>query len=299
MTDIRPVPASQPATDRPGPVIAVEQLTWRYEGGERDALDGVDLTIGNHEFVGIVGPNESGKTTLASAMKGIIPQSFNGIYRGRVELFGKDIGSYDAAQCASLVGMVFSDPDAQFTSMSVEEEITFGLENLGVDTPEIGRRLDWVTRLAGLEGLLAKSPFELSGGQKQRVAIAGVLAMRPRIMILDEPTSMLDPVSKAGVFSLLDHLKRTLDMTIVVIEHNLERLVEVCDRMVMLADGRVVVDAGLDAFFGRLDDAARDAIRIPGTVLFAESALADASPGKTPVRLDEITRACQQTLRSA
>ncbi|GAA2183948.1 ATP-binding cassette domain-containing protein [Brooklawnia cerclae] len=300
MTGSAPIPIDASATDRGEPAITVTNLTWRYEGGDKDALDGINLTIRSHEFVGVVGPNESGKTTLASAMKGIIPQSFNGIYHGSVELFGKDIRDYDAAQCAGLVGLVFSDPDAQFTSMSVEEEITFGLENLGIETDEIGRRLDWVVELAGLEGLLAKSPFELSGGQKQRVAIASVLAMRPRVMILDEPTSMLDPVSKAGVFSLLQHLKQTLDMTIVVIEHNVERLVEVCDRMFMVAGGRVVVDADLDAFFGQLDATARESIRIPGTVVFAESALADPVSMRHPgVRLDDIVSTCRQTLRSA
>ena len=179
-------------------VIAIKDLSWCYGDSEHRALDGVNLTLNSGEFVGIVGPNESGKTTLAAAMKGIIPQSFNGVYLGSVDLFGRPIVDYDAAECASLVGLVFSDPDAQFTTMSVEEEITFGLENIGLPIDVIGERLEWACELAGLQRLLTKSPFELSGGQKQRVAIAGVLAMRPKVIILDEPTSMLDPVSKAG-----------------------------------------------------------------------------------------------------
>jgi len=175
-------------------VIAIKDLSWCYGDSEHRALDGVNLTLNSGEFVGIVGPNESGKTTLAAAMKGIIPQSFNGVYLGSVDLFGRPIVDYDAAECASLVGLVFSDPDAQFTTMSVEEEITFGLENIGLPIDVIGERLEWACELAGLQRLLTKSPFELSGGQKQRVAIAGVLAMRPKVIILDEPTSMLDPV---------------------------------------------------------------------------------------------------------
>lgn len=278
-------------------VIAIKDLSWCYGDSEHRSLDGVNLTLNSGEFVGIVGPNESGKTTLAAAMKGIIPQSFNGVYLGSVDLFGRPIVDYDAAECASLVGLVFSDPDAQFTTMSVEEEITFGLENIGLPIDVIGERLEWACELAGLQRLLTKSPFELSGGQKQRVAIAGVLAMRPKVIILDEPTSMLDPVSKAGVFALLAQVKKTLDLTVVVIEHNLEQLVEVCDRMILLQDGKIAVDAPLGTFFQQIPASARDSIRVPGTVTFFD--LISSAPGRAPVRLDEVTAACNELLETA
>ncbi|WIY82532.1 ABC transporter ATP-binding protein [Propionimicrobium sp. PCR01-08-3] len=280
------------------PAIEIKDLTWSYGESEHKALDGVNLTLDQGEFVGIVGPNEAGKTTLAAAMKGIIPQSFNGIYLGTVDLFGRPIVDYDAAECASLVGLVFSDPDAQFTTMSVEEEITFGLENIGTPIEVIQERLHWACELAGLERLLQKSPFELSGGQKQRVAIAGVLAMRPKIIILDEPTSMLDPVSKKGVFSLLAEVKRSLDLTVVVIEHNLEQLVEVCDRMILMEHGTIAVDAPLGTFFQQIPASARDSIRVPGTVTFfdqiepsGEITPEDQSAHR-PVRFADVARVC-------
>lgn len=279
-------------------ILAAHGLTWEYEGGERDVLTGVDLEIHAGEFLGIVGPNEAGKSTLAAALKGIIPRRYNGIFHGSVELFGKDIQEYDAAEVAALVGLVFSDPDAQFTAMTVEEEITFGLENIGLSIEEIGERLNWVVDLVGLHSLLPKSPYELSGGQKQRVAIAGVLAMQPRVMILDEPTSMLDPVSKAGVFRLLQQLKEQLDMTVVVIEHNLDRLVEVCDRLVMVADGRVAADATLGTFFQGLTAEQAGFVRVPGTVVFFQEVLGRAGQ-EQPVRLADMAAVCSEILRSA
>ena len=219
-------------------VIAIKDLSWCYGDSEHRALDGVNLTLNSGEFVGIVGPNESGKTTLAAAMKGIIPQSFNGVYLGSVDLFGRPIVDYDAAECASLVGLVFSDPDAQFTTMSVEEEITFGLENIGLPIDVIGERLEWACELAGLQRLLTKSPFELSGGQKQRVAIAGVLAMEPEVLVMDEPTAGLDYAGSINLCAVMERLHNS-GKTLVISTHDMDWVMEWADVVVAMRDGQV------------------------------------------------------------
>lgn len=283
------------------PAIRLTDFAWKYQGAREFALSGVDLTIRAGEFVGVVGPNEAGKTTLVQAIKGIIPSCHNGVLRGSVEVFGREAKDLSATEAAATVGMVFADPDAQFTSMSVEEEITFGLENLGVPVGEILTRLDEVAALTDLADLLEKSPHELSGGQKQRVAIAGVLAMQPRILILDEPTSMLDPRSKTSVYRLLTELKERLNLTVIVVEHSLERLVDVCDRLLLVSAGSIRVDAPTREFFGRLDAADRRSIRVPATIGFLERVRrAGALPagGDTPVTLDDVSSAARSLASS-
>jgi energy-coupling factor transport system ATP-binding protein len=211
--------------------VEIKNLCWRYEGREEFTFEDLNLSIEENQFIGIVGPNEAGKTTLVSAIKGIIPSNFNGIYKGSVELFSKKVSTSSTRELAKTVGMVFSDPDAQFTSMSVEEEISFGLENIGCSVKEINDRMKWVSELTNIGELLEKPPYDLSGGQKQRVAIASIIAMKPKIIILDEPTSMLDPISKDMVFDLLKTMKEKLKLTVIVVEHNIEKLVELADKM--------------------------------------------------------------------
>lgn len=283
------------------PAIRIADFSWKYQDAREFALRGVDLTVREGEFVGIVGPNEAGKTTLVQAIKGIVPSCHNGVLRGSVEVFGREAKDMSAAEAAATVGMVFADPDAQFTSMSVEEEITFGLENLGLPIEEIVTRLTEVAALTDLTDLLEKSPHELSGGQKQRVAIASVLAMQPRILILDEPTSMLDPRSRAGVYRLLTEVKERLNLTVIVVEHSLERLVDVCDRLLLVSAGGIRVDAPTRQFFGRLDDDDRQSIRVPATIGFLERVRRAGAPtagSDTPVTLGDVSAAARSLAAS-
>lgn len=246
--------------------VEISDLCWKYDGAEGFLFDHLSLTIPEGVFCGIVGSNESGKTTLVECMKGIIPNSSSGVYRGEVRLFGTPVLDADPRTLASLAGIVFSDPDSQFTTMSVEEEIAFGLENLGVDEAEIGRRIAWVSDLCHLEGLLDKPPYDLSGGQKQRVAIAAVLATKPRMIILDEPTSMLDPKSKDEVFSILETIKRELKMTVVVVEHNIEKIAELSDEVILLKDGEVLRHAPTAEFFRAVDLLEENSLKVPETI---------------------------------
>ena len=230
-------------------VIEIKDYSWKYINTKIPAIEGINLTIDEGSFVGIIGPNGAGKTTLAYSIDGLIPGQYNGIKKGTVNVFGKEVEEYGRGELQQLVGVVFSDPEAQFTAMTVEDELVFGMENIGLSVPEIQERLDWVTELTELSHLLLKPPYEISGGQKQRVALAAVLAMRPKILILDEPTSMLDPVSRGRIFEVLARLKAEENNTIIVIEHSLENLVPLADQMILMADGALVLQEETQTFF--------------------------------------------------
>jgi energy-coupling factor transport system ATP-binding protein len=230
-------------------IIEIRDYTWQYLNTEKPALDAINLDIYEGEFVGIIGPNGAGKTTLALSMDGLIPGQYHGVKQGTVKVMGKEVEDYPRGQLQRQVGVVFSDPEAQFTAMTVEDELVFGLENLGLSIPEIRERLEWVTELTALKPLLPKPPYEISGGQKQRVALAAVLAMMPKVMVLDEPTSMLDPISRKRIFEVLGRLKREQHNTVIVIEHSLENLIPLADRMILLSEGKVALQAPTRDFF--------------------------------------------------
>jgi len=233
-------------------IIEIRDYSWQYLNTENPALNGVNLDIYEGEFVGIIGPNGAGKTTLALSLDGLIPGQYHGVKQGTVKVMGKEVEAYPRGELQRQVGVVFSDPEAQFTAMTVEDELVFGLENLGLSIPEIRERLEWVTELTALKSLLPKPPYEISGGQKQRVALAAVLAMMPKIMVLDEPTSMLDPVSRKRIFEVLGRLKREQNNTVIVIEHSLENLIPLADRMILLSEGQVALQGPTRTFFQQI-----------------------------------------------
>jgi energy-coupling factor transporter ATP-binding protein EcfA2 len=246
-------------------------------------------------FVGIIGPNGSGKTTLAYSMNGLIPGQYNGIKNGEVIVYGREVEQYEHGELQKIAGMVFSDPEAQFTAMTVEDELVFGLENLGMSIPEIRERLEWVTELTGLEKMLLKPPYELSGGQKQRVALAAVLAMTPKILILDEPTTMLDPVSRRRVFDVLAKLKNEQHNTIIVIEHNLENLIPLADQMILLSNNKLVLADETHAFFQNMELLTQEGIYPPGSLrFFYELKKAGYINEMLPVTLPEASKQLQQ-----
>ena len=251
-----------------GSIIEIEDYYWRYLQSDQPALEGVHLKIEEGTFVGIVGPNGSGKTTLALSIDGLLPGHYHGVKKGTVSVLGKEVEEYTGGELQHIVGMVFSDPESQFTAMTVEDELVFGMENLGLTIPEIRERLEWVTELTELKPLLGKPPYEVSGGQKQRVALAAVLAMTPRIMVLDEPTSMLDPISRKRVFDVLAKLRAEQSMTIIVIEHSLENLVPLTDRMVLLHHGSLLLEDESNAFFQQMDRLLEKDIHPPDVMTF-------------------------------
>ncbi|MGB2963339.1 MAG: ABC transporter ATP-binding protein [Anaerolineales bacterium] len=249
-------------------VIEIKDYSWKYIHTRTPAIEGINLTIKEGSFVGIIGPNGAGKTTLAYSIDGLIPGQYNGIKKGTVSVFGTEVEEYNKGALQQLVGVVFSDPEAQFTAMTVEDELVFGMENIGLSVVEIKERLEWVTELTELSHLLMKPPYEISGGQKQRVALAAVLAMRPKILILDEPTSMLDPVSRGRIFEVLAKLKAEENNTIIVIEHSLENLVPLADQMILMAEGSLLLHEETQAFFQQSKLLLEKGVYPPGAMHF-------------------------------
>ena len=216
-------------------------------------LEQIDLEVEAGEFLSVIGPTGCGKTTLCLALNGIVPQSTGGTVRGNVQVDGLDTRREPVPVLARRVGMVFQDPETQLFNMTVEAEIAFGLENLGIDPAEMRDRIGWAAATVGIEGLLERSPFHLSGGQKQRVAIASALAMTPEVLVLDEPTTNLDPIGKSEVFSVVRDLRRQRGMTIVLVEQDGERVAEFADRVAVLANGRIELVGSPGEVYSRVD----------------------------------------------
>jgi energy-coupling factor transporter ATP-binding protein EcfA2 len=281
-------------------IIQLKDYTWKYLNTEKPALQHINLTINQGEFVGIIGPNGAGKTTLAYSMNGLIPGQYHGIKEGEVVVFGQEVEEHPRGSLQQKVGMVFSDPEAQFTAMTVEDELVFGLENIGLTIPEIRERLEWVVGLTELGPLLNKPPYELSGGQKQRVAVGAVLAMSPDVMILDEPTSMLDPISRTRVFNVLEKTKLEKQNTVIVIEHSLEKLVPMADRMILMYDGQVILDGEPHAFFQEMTLLLEKGIESPGVISFFHQLIQSGyAEGALPLTVDEAAGRLDQIFTNA
>ena len=228
-------------------IIEIKDLQYAYPPqtpGEKpiSVLKGINLTVKKGEFVSIMGPTGVGKTTLCLALNGIVPHSTKGVFEGEVWVAGLNTLQNPVVKMAQKVGIVFQDPESQLFNMSIEDEIAFGMESLGVERNEIGRRIKQVLKIVRLEGLEKKSPFHLSGGQQQRVAIASILAMEPEVLILDEPTSGLDPIGKMEVYAVVETLRKTHQVTILMIEQESEKIAEFSDRVVIIDDGRIALE---------------------------------------------------------
>lgn len=223
-------------------MIQFHDLSFSYEGAEAFSLDKINLNIGKGEFVGIIGPSGAGKSTLVSLINGVIPHHRKGDFYGAVEVCGKDTVETSCGELSRLVGSVFQDPEAQIISTVVEDEISFGLENLNYPPEEIEKRVEESLRMVGIEHLRKRNTSSLSGGQKQRVAIASAIALRPGILVLDEPTSELDPLGSRQIFQTLRSLNRDYGITIVIVEQKVMLLSEFCSRFMVMDKGRIILD---------------------------------------------------------
>ncbi|MFN2614698.1 MAG: ABC transporter ATP-binding protein [Actinomycetota bacterium] len=221
-------------------MIDVRSLTFRYPAAARDALDDVTLSIDDAAFVVVAGDSGSGKSTFVHAICGLVPHFTGGTFSGSVTIAGRDTRTQAPRDLADVAGFVAQDPTAQSVVDRVEDEIVFAMENLGVDPTIMRKRLEEVLDATAIAPLRERRLQTLSGGERQRLAIAAVLAAQPRVLLLDEPTSQLDPQSAEEVLGVLQRLNADLGLTIVLVEHRLERVVQHADTMIVLADGRVV-----------------------------------------------------------
>ena len=247
-------------------MIRVEELSFKYTGAKEYSLKNINLKVKKGEFLGILGASGSGKSTLCLTFNGIIPHSIKGEFNGNVFVQGYNTKEASVAELSKLVGLVLQNPDSQLFNMTVEEEVAFSLENLGLDVEEIRRRVYWSLKITGLEGLENEFPPNLSGGQKQRLVIASVLAMRPQILVLDEPTSQLDPLGREQVLSLVTLLNKEQGITIILVEHNTEYLFDFADRLIVLDKGELVMEGKPREVFEEADFLRSLGIKIPTSV---------------------------------
>src|SRR5919107_5938768 len=223
------------------PEVSIEGLGYRYRGQQKRALDGVDLEVAEGEFVVVMGPSGAGKSTLCVSLNGLIPHFFRGRMEGEVRVGERSTREGKVGEFAQEVGLVFQDFEAQLFSTNVALEVAFGPANFAVEHDEMVSRVERVLGEVSLEGFENRTPATLSGGQKQRLAIASVLAIEPRILCLDEPTTDLDPIGKLGIFEIAEDLKNRDDVTLIVVEHETEETLD-ADRIVVLRDGKIVAD---------------------------------------------------------
>jgi energy-coupling factor transport system ATP-binding protein len=221
-------------------VLEIQDVTYSYPLTERPALKNISLEVEEGEFVAIIGPNGAGKSTLCYTMTGFIPHFFKGELKGSVFSAGRDIEKSSLDEIVLDVGLVFQNPFNQISGskFTVYEELAFGLENLGVPREEMPPRLEQVMQLTGIQDLAQRSPYSLSGGQQQRVALASILVMQPKLLVLDEPTSQLDPIGTREVFQVIKDMSNR-GMAVVLVEHKIEWIAEFANRVVALVDGEI------------------------------------------------------------
>ena len=248
--------------------ITIADLTFAYptplpEQEATPALRHIDLTIEAGKFVALVGPIGAGKTTLCLCLNGLAPQTTGGNFQGEVSVLGLDSTRYSVADIARYVGMVFEDAEVQLFNATAEDEIAFGLEELGWTPADIETRIDWALQIVGLDGFRHRSPRTLSGGEQKRLAIATVLATAPPILVLDEPTAGLDPRGKQEVMDVIDGLAEERHSTVVMASQDPEIVARYADRIVFLDQGEIRFDGSPAALYARLAREPEICIGIP------------------------------------
>jgi len=220
--------------------VEVKHLSFIYEGADKPSLVDVDLTINEGEFVILTGPSGCGKTTLCRCMNGLIPHFYRGQLKGMMTVRGLDVKAHSTYDLARHVGLIFQNPENQLFSLTVERDLAFGPENLGLPRKVTRKRVEWIIDKFDLETIRNRPPYELSGGQQQKVAIASILTMQPKIIALDEPTSFLDPKSATDLLSLISFLNKELRMTIILVEHRLDLASRYVDKVIVMDSGKIV-----------------------------------------------------------
>ena len=295
------------------PLLELKDVSFKYVNRNKDdsldsskaqdstfALKDVSLSVESGEFVGIIGPSGSGKTTLASLFSGAIPHHYSGELLGSVKIAGQDTNNLALTNIACLVGSVIQDIDAQMVAANVEDEILFGLENFGVAHSEIPSRIDEALQIVGISDLRNRDLDTLSGGQKQKVAIAAILALKPKVMVLDEPTCALDPVSSKMIFSILKDLNKNFGITVVVIEQKVALLSEYCKRLVVLSNGILSLDLPLPQALKNMDLLYSIGINYPRTTHLVNDLQCEniCSKSDLPVSVEDTVNTIVNTINS-
>ncbi|WP_294145067.1 energy-coupling factor ABC transporter ATP-binding protein [uncultured Clostridium sp.] len=250
--------------------IDLQNVTYTYPLADKPSIEDVTLSFDKGKFYAILGANGSGKTTLCNIIRGFIPQFFQGDIKGEVKLQGKNLSEFSLAELAPKMGYIFQNPFNQITGArdNVYEEIAYGLEKFGVAPDEIRKRVDRVLEMTNTAAFADKNPFELSGGQQQRVALASVIVLEPDIMVIDEPTSQLDPQETERVFDIISRMKE-MGKTIILVEHKIELIAEYADEVIALKNGRLLTSGPKEKVLS--DITLKDhGIDMPPSVLLSE-----------------------------
>jgi len=270
-------------------LIKIQDFTFYYSGAEKPALENVNLEIEDGEFVLVTGPSAGGKSSLCRCINGLIPHFYGGKVAGRVEVQGLNTVKHSTKELATKVGMIFQDPENQLVTQDVEREIAFGLENLAFSRDLIAKRIEESLDTLGISALRHRPIHELSGGEKQKVAIASVLALHPEILMLDEPTSELDPKSADEVLSIAQRLNDELGITVILIEHRLDRVIQHTDRLIVLDGGRIVVDGNTrNVLHKNYQEISEAGIGVPPVIKLAHQLeIMNITDNKTPLTVKE------------
>ena len=225
----------------------LKDVSYKYPLEDREILKNINLDIKKGEFWAVIGKNGSGKTTLCNVLRRFVPDFYKGELKGKITLESKELRDYSAKEIVQKVGFVFQNPFTQISGVkeTVFEEIAFGLENLALDAEYIRKRVEETLKLLRIEELRDKNPYELSGGQGQKVALASIIAMDPEIMVIDEPTSQLDPKGTEEIFEIIDILKKE-GKTIILVEHKLELIAEYAEKVMVLDEGEMILSGNTE-----------------------------------------------------
>jgi energy-coupling factor transport system ATP-binding protein len=244
------------------PIIEIKNFSYIYPNTTNIVLDKVNLEIFEGDFVGIIGCNKSGKSTLCQSIVGVLPHLLGGDFEGDIFVDGIDLGETKGHGATDVIGIVFQDAECQFTQETVEDEIAFAMCNFGIDRIEMRSRIISAATDCGLIDMLDRSPFKLSGGQQQRLAVACILALQPRVIILDESTSQLDPIGRDEVFSLVTKLHKK-GRTIIMVDHNIEKIAEYVNKIIVMHQGKVVINGEVNQVFQNMDLFSSYSVRVP------------------------------------
>jgi energy-coupling factor transport system ATP-binding protein len=281
--------------DEKKPIIEFKHLSFTYAGeGNQPVLKDINLSIYEGEYVALLGLNGAGKTSLQLCINGVIPNMIVGDYEGEVIVYGNDTYDTPVREMAKFVGMVFDNPEFQLSQMTAAEEIALGLENLGISYDEMVSRIKEVLDTVGLSGLDDRSPFGMSGGQQQRLSIASALAMHPRILVMDEPTSNVDPIGKQEVFEVAARLNKERNMTVIMAEHEVEVMAAYADRVILLHEGEVVLNGTPQEVFSNVKLIKEIGLRAPQVTEYAQLLEQEGIlqfDGKYPVTIEQAEEA--------
>ena len=220
-------------------LIEIKNLTYTYPGASKPSISDVSVKIEKGEFVLITGPSGCGKTTLCRCFNGLVPHFYQGEIKGEVTVAGINTLDHHTYELARHVGLVFQNPENQLFALSIEKDVAFGLENVSTPREEMRKKVDWALNQTGIYDIRERSPHEISGGQQQRVAIAAVLAMEPDIIVLDEPTSFLDPLSAQRIFEVIYKLNKEQGITVILVEHRLDLTAKYTNHLIVMDQGAV------------------------------------------------------------